>query len=334
MKTKAPILISVIICTRDRVGQLVQTLDAIERSYCRERDAYDAELIVVDNASADETAKVVKEFRSPQLNVRYIYEPRGGKSNCLNRALVEAKGDIILLTDDDVRPQQGWIPTMCTPIWERRADAVAGGIRIAPHLHRDWMGNVHRLFLASTDWMEEGTEILMGANCAFSRKVLDKVRGFDPELGPGALGYCEDVLFSAQLVKAGYRITPVYECPVTHHFDPSKLSRRSFVHRAEAEGRSRAYIAHHWEHLEMQFPLLQLCDAFLKLQVKKRLLEETWPHKEGIAEWEFWSICRLAFRQQYMRERRRRRNYAARKPSKERLREGQVACGSSSPIGT
>jgi glucosyl-dolichyl phosphate glucuronosyltransferase len=302
--------VSVILPTRDRAGELAQTLQALERSCCRDRDTYTAELIVVDNASADETAKVVRGFRSARLNVRYVCESRKGRARCVNRALLEAKGDIILLLDDDVRPQPGWIPTMCTPIWEGRADAVAGGVTMAPHLRRNWMEDFHRGFLTTTDgWDPGGMKIMLGANCAFSRNVLDKVPAFDPELGAGALGFCEDILFSAQMVNAGYRLTAVLDHPVTHHFDPSRLSRDSFMRRAEAEGRSRAYIAHHWEQREIRFPFLRVCDAFVRLQMKRRLPGARWPHKEGIAEWEFWSICRLAFRQQFMRERRRARNY-------------------------
>ena len=328
--------VSIIISTRDRAGDLAQTLHAIERSCCRDRDTYSAELIVVDNGSADETAKVVRGFRSSRLNVRYIYESRKGKSICLNRALLEARGDIILLTDDDMRPQEGWIPTMCAPIWERRADAVAGGITIAHHLRRNWMEDFHRIFFASTDPLDQtGMDIIIGGNGAFSRNVLDKVPGFDPELGPGgALGSCEDILFTLQLVDAGYRLTAVFDHPVIHHFDPSRLSRHSFVRRAEAEGRSRAYIAHHWEQREIRFPFLRVCDAFVRLQVRRRLLGTRWSHKEGIAEWEFWSICRLAFRQQQMRERRRARHYGdarARNALKKAIRVDRDVSGPQSP---
>src|SRR5262249_9691918 len=154
--------------------ELVRTLDAIDRSCCRDRGAYRAELIIVDNASVDETARVAKAFASSWLDVRYIYEPQKGKSICLNRALAEARGEIILLTDDDVRPQPEWIPTMCAPICEQRVDAVAGGINIAPHLRRDWMTDLHRRFLASTEALvPSGMGYMIGANCAFSRKVLD-----------------------------------------------------------------------------------------------------------------------------------------------------------------
>lgn len=286
----------------------MQTLHAIDRNRCG--DAYNVELIVVDNASADETAEVVKGFRSSHMNVRYIYESRKGKSVCLNRALSEARASIILLTDDDVRPHEEWIPTMCAPILEGKADAVAGAIHIAPHLRRKWMEDFHRNYLGSTDAMDpDGMDIMIGANCAFSRKVIDQVGAFDPELGPGALGFCEDILFSRRLLNAGYRLTAVFDHPATHHFDPSRLSRRSFVQRAEAEGRSCAYIAHHWEHREIRFAFIRMCSAFVRLQVRRRLPGAGWPDKEGVAGWEFVSVSRLAFLQQYMRERRRVRHY-------------------------
>jgi hypothetical protein len=174
------------------------------------------------------------------------------------------------------------------------------------------MTDIHRIFLASTEAMvPSGMGYMIGANCAFSRKVLDRVPAFDPELGPGALGFCEDYLFSLQLVKAGYRLTAIFDHPSTHHFDPSRLSRRCFVQRAQAEGRSLAYIAHHWEHREIRLPFLRMCAAFVRLQAG-RLTESRWTHKEGIAESEFWSIYRLAFQRQYLRERRRMRTFPLR----------------------
>ena len=174
--------VSIILCTRDHAAALAQTLHAIERN-CR-HDSYSIELIVVDNASSDETATVVNGFDSPWLNVKYIYEPRKGKAVCLNRALSEARGEIILLTDDDVRPQPKWIPTMCVPIVEGRADVVAGGLEMAPHLCRNWMEGFHRTFLASTDAVDPNTmDTVIGANCAFSRSVLDKVPSLIPSSG-------------------------------------------------------------------------------------------------------------------------------------------------------
>jgi glycosyltransferase involved in cell wall biosynthesis len=302
------ILVSVIICTRNHAKELAETLQAIKHN-CR-AGPYPIELIVVDNGSVDDTAEVVRAFCSSQLNTKYIYEPRKGKAVCLNRALKETNADIIILTDDDVRPKREWIPTMCAPILEGRADAVAGGIKMAPHLRRNWMEDLHRMFLASTEAMDpDRMDIMIGANCAFSRRVLNKVPSFDPELGPGALGFCEDILFSHQLVKAGYRLTAVFDHPVIHHFNSSRLSRNSFVERARAEGRSCAYVMHHWEHREIRFAYLRLCAAFVRLQMGKRLRGRKWPHQEGIAEWEFLSIRRLAFRRQYLRERRRVRRY-------------------------
>jgi glycosyltransferase involved in cell wall biosynthesis len=299
--------ISVIVCTRNRASDLKQTLDAIGK--CR-LSCFAPELIVVDNGSNDETADVAGNFRTPGWRVSYVFEPTPSLGGARNRGLANARGDIILFTDDDVRPDPDWIPKMCAPIVEGRAQAVAGAVEIPRHLQRAWMSAFHRVCLASTDALDsENIETVTGANFAISRAVLDKVPAFDRELGPGALGFCEDTLFSLQVVEAGYRLIAVFDCPVLHHFNPSRLSRSSFVRRAQAEGRSRAYMAHHWEHSSIPFPMLRTAAAFARLELRRRKTSDTWPHPEGISEWEFKSIYRLSFRQQYLRERRRPRHY-------------------------
>lgn len=73
---------------------------------------------------------------------------------------------------------------------------------------------------------------------AISRRVLEEVPGFDPELGPGQLGTMEDTLFSWQLREAGYRIEMVTETAVEHHFDEERLTQDEFIRAAIARGRS------------------------------------------------------------------------------------------------
>src|SRR6185369_4917701 len=139
------------------------------------------------------------------------------------------------------------------PILFGQADAVGGGIRIAPHLDRRWMTDAHRWRLASHESNEgsaEGdTPALIGANFAFGRHVLDRVPGFDTELGPGALGFGDETLFSWQLAEAGYRMVAApASAAVEHHFDPSRLSRHSLLSVADRQARSSAYLNYHWNH--------------------------------------------------------------------------------------
>src|SRR5206468_1126302 len=116
--------VSIIICTRDRAAHLRQTLESIAR--VRIPDGWQLELIVVDNASVDETAQVIRECRMPGMPVRYLHEPRRGKGHALNTGIAAARGEILLLTDDDVRPGRDWIGAMCEPILAGKADAVGG----------------------------------------------------------------------------------------------------------------------------------------------------------------------------------------------------------------
>jgi glycosyltransferase involved in cell wall biosynthesis len=116
---------------------------------------YSAELIVVDNASTDGTAQLIQASRLPNLPLRYISEPRRGKSNGLNTALAAARGEIILWTDDDVRAPKDWIAGMCQLIEKGEADVTAAyycyhwlhglsGFRVSKPNSNDfsWLGTV------------------------------------------------------------------------------------------------------------------------------------------------------------------------------------------------
>lgn len=158
--------VSIIIVTRDRAGDLKQTLQAMRQVAVT--DGLEAELLVVDNGSSDETANVVMSCEPGSIPVRYTCEPRAGQSIGRNRGLAETTGEMILFTDDDVRPPVDWLSGMCEPMAQGRADAVCGGVRLAPHLLRPWMTQLHRSWLASTEWLTPGAvQSMVGANMAF-----------------------------------------------------------------------------------------------------------------------------------------------------------------------
>lgn len=56
------------------------------------------EIIVIDDGSIDDTARVVASFGS---QVKYIHKANGGKSSALNLGLEHASGDFIYILDDD-----------------------------------------------------------------------------------------------------------------------------------------------------------------------------------------------------------------------------------------
>jgi hypothetical protein len=207
-----------------------------------------------------------------------------------------------------------WIEGMCAPILAGEADAVAGGVRIAKHLERPWMQEMHRLFVGGeTATLTDQNFELQGGSMAIARSVLDKVPAFDAELGPGSpsgLWSGEETLFSWQLLKAGYRIKLHKEVCVEHHFDPGRLRRDAFVARAVYGGRSRAYLTYHWQHGSIKWPRLRYFKAWLRLGIYRVFMKLRSPAlSEGIELPEFDRVTGVHFYKQYLRECRRPRNY-------------------------
>ena len=238
---------SIVIVTRNRAPHLAATLESL--GVVVMPADLDCELLVIDNGSEDETAAVVGSFKKMGLRVRHVLEGRRGKSAGMNRAFREVKGDFILSADDDVRFPKNWIDGMLEPLAAGRADAVAGGVVLAAELQRPWMSATHRAWLAETCWLERGApQFYVGANMAIARQVLNKVPQYDEALGPGALGYGDDVLFSSQLRHAGYRIADALDLCVIHHPESKRLAKKSWLDAAWARGLSRAHVGHHWDH--------------------------------------------------------------------------------------
>ncbi len=268
------------------------------------------EVIIVDNDSHDDTSAVCQAVAATSRTpVRYIAEPRRGQARARNSGISASRGDIILFTDDDVHPPAEWLDAMCRPIATGAAHAVAGGVRIALGLERDWMGPLHRAWLAENTGppASAGGFEMVGANMAFSREVLERVPEFDPNLGPGALGFGDDAHFSRALKAAGYRLAfvPTY---VEHHFEESRLTRESFIAAAIGRGRSAAYLAHHWEHRAISFPRLRLAKHRANLNFERRRRGGV-PEREGMQSWEMHALWSVSFFQQFLVERVKPRRY-------------------------
>jgi glycosyltransferase involved in cell wall biosynthesis len=212
-------MITVIIATRDRAAILSATLDALSR---QDTPGCGVEILVVDNASMDRTPAVVAAAAERSaVPIVYLHEARPGKSHALNTAVTHARGDLLVLTDDDVLPSRGWLAAHARAFGETGADFAAG--RILPLWEAPpprWLSPDLYGVLAIPDG---GTRRLpisrglneaimpLGANMAVRRAVLDRIGGWDPNLGKlqGSLRTGEDHEFSLKLIAAG--CTGVYE---------------------------------------------------------------------------------------------------------------------------
>ncbi len=150
---------------------------------------------------------------------------------------------------------------------------------------------------------------LVGANMAFSREVLTKVSAFDTELGPGALGFCDETLFSLQLKQAGYKIASAYDRSVEHHFDPARLKRASFRQRAVGQGKSEAYLNHHWMHSDIPEAATLLAKRLIRLWRLRITRRSEYTAAEGMPTWEMLTVRDIAFYKHFLAERQKPRHY-------------------------
>jgi glycosyltransferase involved in cell wall biosynthesis len=300
-------LISVIISTQNRAMALEQTLRAFGNVSIPEE--WSAELIVVDNASKDNTAQVVQTAQLSNFKVRYLYEGKPGKSNALNTGFAAAQGEVFLFTDDDVVPAKDWLEKIATPLLQRECDGVTGRLLLADSLLRPWMKADHKMALSASG---EPAKELVGANMGLHRSVFEHISGFDTELGPGVSGFGEETLFTWQMEKAGLRWEWVPEAIVVHHPDAARLLHSDWLNGACKRGRSMAYLLHHWQHGKLKSPLIRYYYLAVKLFVRRILQPPPALNEEGCPPWEMSYLAEIEMCKQFIKERKRPRNYSLR----------------------
>lgn len=182
--------ISVVICTRDRTDLLKGALEALLAL-----DYPHREIIVIDNAPATtSTAEFVA-----RLPVRYVKEERPGLDWARNRGIAEARHEIIAFTDDDVRPDRGWLRGIAAAFADPEIMAVSGLVAPAEleteaqiQFELRYGGMLQYLDSFKFDGSKLSTRQLLwaskygvGANMAFRRQVFEAVGNFDVALDVG-----------------------------------------------------------------------------------------------------------------------------------------------------
>lgn len=185
--------VSVAVCTRDRTESLRLCLESLQRLT---RPVL--EVIIVDNApTSDATRRLVQECGG---RFRYVHEARPGLDWARNRAVQEARGDVIAFTDDDCVVDEAWADALASTFAEAKEVAAVTGL-VVPHeletkaqilfesyggfgrgFRRRWnrVGPRGRAHVGAGNY---GT----GANMAFRRRMLQDLGGFDPALDVGTV---------------------------------------------------------------------------------------------------------------------------------------------------
>lgn len=229
--------ISVILCTYNRCEDLRETL----KSFC----ALDIppgvkwELLIVDNNSSDQTLSVCQQFAG-SLPMRYVFEPKQGKSCALNRGIQEAKANLLAFTDDDVDVDSKWVSELWQTSESRHEDMFFGG-KIVPkweHPPPKWLADhSDGMLRALSVCYDRGPEphslrtdepLFYGANMAIRRSAFANGLRFREDLGPNGRGAVrgEEIELLTNLLQQGHKGFYVPTAIVSHRNPRERMTER------------------------------------------------------------------------------------------------------------
>jgi len=159
-----------------------------------------AELIVVDDASADGTWEVLQELSAAntppatgnsQLKT-FRHDINQGKGAALRTGIAQATAPVVIIQDADFEYDPEEYPVMIAPILKDRADVVFGSRFIGSEAHRVlyFWHSVGNRFLTLLSNMFTNLNLTDMETCfkAFRREILQSIRlkenrfGFEPEI--------------------------------------------------------------------------------------------------------------------------------------------------------
>jgi len=242
-----PVMLSIIIVTYNVSDHLQYCLLSVYRS----AKNLDAEVIVIDNASTDNTVQVVKE-RFPKVLIIENKSNDGFSKGC-NHGAAMAKGETLLFLNPDTIVGESTLEYVLNHLSNHAKVGAAGVMMIdgtgkfLPESKRgipdSWNSFCKILGLTSlfpnsyifsgyhaghlSKEQEHSVPVLSGAFMMVKRTAFKEVGGFDERF----FMYGEDIDLSMGLVKHGYINLYLPLSPILHFKGRSSTKDRKYVHR-------------------------------------------------------------------------------------------------------
>jgi glycosyltransferase involved in cell wall biosynthesis len=218
-------IISVIVCTYNREYGILQTLDSIVKSYEHAgMPVSDAEIVVVDNNSTDKTKQIVQDWgKQCSYPLTLVTKKKRGLAAARNCGFRHAKGDLMLITDDDICLEKEHISTALkydkqdeTPVLR------AGRVNLGnpEDLPMTILTYPYRISWHKDDleWSHLSGGTVPGGNMVIKREILKDIGFFDERFGAGApIPAGEESDFIYRCYNAGYKIEYVPDMEVAHY---------------------------------------------------------------------------------------------------------------------
>lgn len=185
-----------------------------------------AEVIVVDDASTDESRKFLSEFRGI---VCLQNEKNLGFSSTVNKGVEKTRGEIIILLNTDVSPKKDFLEPLLSHFKDEKVFAVGcmdksiEGDNIV--LRGRGLGEWRRGFLVHKKGEVDKTDTLWvsGGSGAFRKSIWEKLGGLNELYNPF---YYEDIDLSYRGLKSGYKILFEPKSVVEHYHEKGSIKNK------------------------------------------------------------------------------------------------------------
>jgi glycosyltransferase involved in cell wall biosynthesis len=169
------------------------------------------EIVVVDDASKDETADLVRKRANSDPRINLLrHSQNSGKTAALRTGFAAITGDVVVVQDADLEYDPADIPDLIAPILQNRGDVCLGSrflVKRAGRVlyYRHYLANKFLTFL---------NNVLTDLNCTDVETGYKAMRAdIARRMIINSSGFGFEVEFVAKCRKAGYRF---YEVPINY----------------------------------------------------------------------------------------------------------------------
>ncbi len=234
-KTKG---VSIVIPTFNQWEYTKQTIESIEAF-----TDFSYEIIIIDNASTDNTIENLKKYE----NVKVISNNKNlGFPIAVNQGIKEAKGDYILILNNDVVVTNGWLSKMVEVANLKENIGIVGpisnsvsGLQIDKDAKYSTMDDMH--IYAKQISVKNKNQTIEFPRLAFlctliKREVIEKIGGLDERFSPGNF---EDDDFCLRSQLAGYKSVIARDVFIHHYGSVSFKANgeNKYAKRLETNGK-------------------------------------------------------------------------------------------------
>lgn len=247
---------SVIIPTRNRPQWLISTLKSL---LLQDISSKLYEILIIDNGSTDDTKNLVQAIisKNSQHNIKYYFEPEPGSLSARHCGALNAKGEILIFTDDDIEANKGWLGSIIRAFEDKNIHLIGGpSMPVFEVEPPEWI---------SQYWIKKNEGFLCGPlsiqffgdrkkeidptrvwslNWSIRKKTFFKEGGFHPCVIPKHLQHFQgdgETGLSLKLKAKGHRAVYLPEAKITHHIPKERLTALYFEGRFYYQGVCDSY---------------------------------------------------------------------------------------------